>query len=104
MSKILIEYIRKPKIKNGLVVCNDPIGVVIATGPGIIGWSICNTKAGDKFNKSQGIDIALVRANSSWVMDDSSLDNYYHTVPMGYGIEEKLEKMIARSITYFKEK
>ena len=37
-------------------------GVIVATGPGQIGWSKCAIKDGDKFDLNYGIQFALARA------------------------------------------
>lgn len=60
MKNTLIEYVRvdrgpqKGQLK----------GVVVSTGPGKIGWSCVNTKAGDTFDKKRGLEIALARTES----------------------------------------
>ena len=41
---------------------NQPIGVVVPTGRNQIGYSVCNVKKGDKFNKLFGYDIAVGRS------------------------------------------
>lgn len=37
-------------------------GVIVATGPGQIGWSKCAIRKGDKFDLNYGIQYALTRA------------------------------------------
>jgi len=37
-------------------------GCVVAIGAGVVGWSLCNFKAGDKFNKEDALKNAIGRA------------------------------------------
>ncbi len=56
----LIHFVR---IKSGSRK-GQKIGVVIATGCNRVGWSRCNTKAGDKFDKTEALRRARERANT----------------------------------------
>jgi hypothetical protein len=53
-TKSIHQYV---KDKNG-----NLIGCVAATGRYHIGWSKCNTKSGDTFDKKRALQIALNRA------------------------------------------
>lgn len=78
---------------------NQPVGVVAAVvNPAepkhvFIGWSRCNRSAGDKFDKSRGLQIALDRAlvrGGNTVVPDS--------------LAERVEHMKRRAQKYFKDR
>lgn len=81
---MIYEYVRD---RNG-----HPLGVVCALGKKDIGWSLCNRRMGDKFNKELGLKIAQGRAITSYVKDKK--------VPQT--ITPILEKMKERAKRYFK--
>ena len=105
---MLIKYIRtpkcyKPKMKvtlNGMrhayleEVGGAPIGVIVSTDRGNVGWSLCNSK--DKFDKKLGKMIAINRADAYGFDKDSLLSN----VPNS--IFTEVIKMYDRSTRYFK--
>lgn len=83
-------------------------GVLVAIGPGIIGWSLCNVKPGwtngiyhegDKFDKAKGIDLALRRAKIAQSLDLFGKTSFYQKVP--FTLQEEFDKMIDRSFSYF---
>lgn len=84
-------------------------GVVVAIGPGIVGWSLCHVKAGwgrdgrwheaDKFNKAKGLDLALQRAKISATLDLVGKTSFYQKVP--FSIQKEFDKMVERSFHYF---
>ena len=94
MSKeLLIEYIRDSK--------KNPIGVVVANGASKIGWSLCNIKSGDKFNKEIALTIAIARANTIKLLDSDNRIKYYeNNIPRS--ILNNIFKMVIRSNKYFK--
>ena len=105
---MLIKYIRtpkcyKPKMEvtlNGMrhayleETGGDPIGVIVSTERGKVGWSLCNSK--DKFDKKLGKMIAINRADAYGFDKDSLLSN----VPNS--IFTEVIKMYDRSTRYFK--
>lgn len=108
-EKILISYVRSCKDeldKDGKVIKRGyPIGVVVSTGSGVVGWSLCNTRDGDVFNKQRGIDLAKARCllikDMKKVVGFDLPDFYLKNVPRTV-IEEHGEMMI-RSFAYFKD-
>ena len=61
MQKVILEYVGARGGSKG-----QRVGVMVATvvdGDIRIGWAKANLKAGDRFDKQKGIDIALDRAN-----------------------------------------
>lgn len=93
---MLIKYVRKPSkviMQPGTkwvkqVEKGDPIGVIIAVGPGEVSWSLC--KKGDKFNKELAKIIAVNRLAKGTNKD----------VPTS--IKKEFTEMQKRSIKYFK--
>lgn len=75
-----------------------PVGVLAAqpsmadANEVIIGWSKCNTSAGDRFDKKRGVEIAYERsaARSTQHIPDSMLDQY--------------NQFVSRSRRYFRDK
>jgi hypothetical protein len=55
-GQILIKFIKKNR--------GQLVGVVVASGPKQIGWSVCNKadRPGGRFNKQKAIEIALGRS------------------------------------------
>lgn len=94
MRKGFYEYYRKDD--------GNLKGVVVATGKGILGWSMCNPK--DIFNKEKGLDIAYRRAEKAERLDASNpikLLAFYDRVPRT--LSDLFEKIYDRSIKYFKD-
>lgn len=125
-KKVLVSYYRKPDKYGAKLITyqsvdtdGSPItvpqailtyekgekkGVLVAIGPGIIGWSLCNTGAGcywklDVFDKELGLHIALSRAEAVSKMSAVERTEYYDTVPSS--IQEKFAEMVDRSYKYF---
>ena len=76
----------------------------MAIGPGIIGWSLCNTGSGyywekDVFDKELGLHIALSRAEAVSKMPVNERIEYYENVPSS--MQEKFAEMVDRSYKYF---
>lgn len=82
MSSYIHTYVRNRK--------NELIGCVAAVNHNMVGWSLCNTGAGDTFDKQMALEIAIGRAMSGF---NAAIP---HTVVKEY------EKMIDRSKKYFK--
>ena len=79
-------------------------GVLVAIGPGIIGWSLCNTGSEyywekDVFDKELGLHIALSRAEAVSKMPVNERIEYYENVPSS--MQEKFAEMVDRSYKYF---
>ena len=87
----LIEYVRNKK--------RTPIGVVVAKLvpqkdflPCIgIGWSMANKKAGDKFDREVGLDLARARCE------------YPSKKQIPYSVAKVMNRMNERSKKYFKD-
>lgn len=75
-----------------------PVGVLAAapsrTNPKevIIGWSRCNSGAGDRFNKSEGVRIAYERSLSQSTRD----------IP--YSMEDAYQAFVDRATRYYKDR
>jgi hypothetical protein len=69
-------------------------GVMYATSRKNIGWSFCNSKKGDKFDKELGIEIASGRAKKRNAYRDAAIPNF---------AKSALKKMKNRAKKYFKE-
>lgn len=82
MSMYIHSYVRNRK--------NELVGCVAAIAHNTVGWSLCNTAAGDIFDKQMALEIAIGRAMNGFNTDIP------HTVVKEY------EKMIDRSKKYFK--
>ena len=98
-----------------------PKGLVVAIGPGIVGWSMCNDSEkiitiedpedkdsviieslkGDSFNKELGIHIALNRANYAATIGAAQREIYYENVPQT--LRKLFNKMMEKSYTKFSE-
>ena len=113
-QKILIEYLYKTdKLVAKLVshkfdgiraevhkVKGEPYGVVVAIGPSIMGWSLCNKL--DKFDKSKALELAINRAKLISYVDSFDLENLY-TNEVPFTLSDLILKMNDRSIKYFKD-
>ena len=74
----------------------QPRGMVIATvidNEIRFGWSYTNTKAGDRFNKTRAIQIALGRAEVGMGM----------TVKIPHAVNKVYARMTPRAFSYFKD-
>ena len=87
---VLIEYKRKGFKRVS--------GIMVAIGPGIIGWSLCRYP--DVFNKQKGFEIALGRAKRAAELALEDGGSYYEKIP--FSMIDLAEKMRDRSIKYFK--
>ena len=74
-------------------------GVIVSTGPGIIGWSLCDKK--DTFDKAAGLNIALTRAKIAARLSLRDRESFYLKVPVT--LLDEAEAMMDRSELYFKE-
>lgn len=100
---MLVQYLR-------CSVTKEPYGVIVAVSPDQIGWSLCNRKSGDKFNKIRGREIALQRATKgtkrvpAWqreVFYDAATDDY--KVAKINVVEIGINAMKLRACRYFQE-
>lgn len=110
-NKVILEYYRDSK--------GNPQGVVVAIGPGILGWSLCSKL--DVFTKKQAINIALNRAVKARNLSDvqkeyettdedgdiieytsSERGEFYLTVPDS--LIPTWNKITQRSYIYYKHK
>lgn len=86
-SNVLMQFVRDRK--------GNPRGVVVATvndqNEVTLGWSYTNIKAGDRFNKKRGIDIALGRVKTG---TDAQ-------VP--HNVQKVSDRMYRRALIYFKK-
>lgn len=89
-GKVLLQYKRDRK--------GQLKGVVLATGAGAIGWSLCNKK--DVFNKAKGISIALKRAEKMKTLSTIERLEYAESCP--YTLDEIAVAISDRSYHYFK--
>lgn len=98
-NKVLIHYIRKED-KWGTET-DEKVGVVVAfLGKDtklMMGWSRCNTKAGDKFNRAMALYKALTRA---WPVLDDGYDAYD---PVPWSMAYEFDELYRRSCRYFKQ-
>jgi len=99
---MLIKYVRD---KN-----RNLVGVVVAIGRDQIGWSKCNFKKGDRFNKDLGKQIAIARAKKYKYYDDQRYSYggvyilYFFDEHKGAKIVKKdFLEMVRRARFYFKE-
>ncbi|MGV8961887.1 MAG: hypothetical protein ACOH2V_00720 [Candidatus Saccharimonadaceae bacterium] len=89
-EKVLIQYKRNSK--------NQLTGVMISTGPGIVGWSLCSKR--DNFDKNHGLNIALRRVFKSAMLSTLEKKEYYSKCPAS--LQDLLTNMLNRSYLYFK--
>jgi hypothetical protein len=102
MNKIITQYIRKPVTsvtrKGTIITRNNRIGQLTATkvkGQIVIGYSLVNTSAGDRFDKSIARQRVLETLNSPKALLKS--DTVPHTV------RKALPVFIDRCNKYFKD-
>ena len=84
---MLVKYVRNKK--------NQRVGVVVAVSATQIGWSTCNFKMGDRFDKKRGREIAIGRA---WKEEYERVDIY--EVP--FSVRWDVVEMTLRAGSYFK--
>ena len=133
-SKVLVSYLREDdRLQSAIdytkpggpqavleVVKGERIGVVVALGAGIFGWSLCNKKeqlipiidvdgsvtfvrtAGDTFDKAVGLDKALQRAKIAQSLDAEARFSFYKKVP--YTLSNLFEEMTERAEIYYANK
>lgn len=110
-NKVLVEYQREkdkmvPLIENTIlgprayidIVRGKRVGVVVAIGDGVLGWSLCNSK--DEFDKEKGLSIALHRAHYAGSLSIRGREEIYQKVPDS--LIELFKKVNERSSRYFK--
>lgn len=73
-------------------------GVLVATGPGIIGWSLCSNKE-PHFKKDIGLAIALSRAITVSKLTLFEREDFYSKVP--FTLQYEFDAMMERSFSYF---
>lgn len=73
------------------------IGIVVAIGPGIIGWSKCMSI--DTYDNKLGLHIALKRAMKALTLTYSERIEFIDSAPLS--IQEDITKMLERSYKYF---
>jgi len=72
-------------------------GVMVAIGPDVIGWSLCDPR--DDFDRAKGITIALGRALTARNLSFRQRQLFYNKVP--HSQRFLLEKMKRRSERFF---
>lgn len=88
---VLVEYKRDYR--------RFPKGVVVAIGPGMVGWALRNKK--DKFDKKLGLNIALKRAlKMKGLNEEESVQYVLDHLPRS--LEDMFDEMVERSYLYFK--
>jgi hypothetical protein len=65
-------------------------GVIVATDRHNIGWSLCNLKQGDKFDRRTGLDLAVRRAASDMLE------------PIPSSVKNPFKRMKKRAKRYYK--
>ena len=111
-NKVLIEYLYDTKLvpyieynklggpRADIRTIKTAIGVVVAIGPSIMGWSLCDKK--DTFNKAKALELALLRADVVACIPEEALEDFYlHAVPFSLG--DLLLRVNERSLKYFKQ-
>jgi hypothetical protein len=91
MHKTLIKYVRDRK--------RQPVGVITAfveNGDICYGWSLLNRKAGDRWNRDIGLNLALARAVP---LPEIALKALNHEVPQS--VSKDLTSMVYRAKSYF---
>lgn len=68
-------------------------GVIVATGNGKVGWSLCNFDEGDVYNEEKALNIAAGRSFAVMGLE----------VPKYYPLYKDYLEMVNRSQRYFKE-
>lgn len=112
-SRVLVSYYKRP---NKLVakvtypklsdfasarlelIKGEKKGVLVAIGPGIIGWSLCNNKE-PQFRKDIGLAIALSRAEAVSKLTLFEREDFYSKVP--FTLQYAFDEMMERSFLYF---
>lgn len=83
-------------------------GVLVAIGPGIVGWSMCKEPTryfsdlyddGDKFDKAIGMHIAFSRAIKAKELSTYDREMLYDNVPTT--LQPAFAEMVDRSFKYF---
>lgn len=103
-NKVLIQYIYDVKFGEQCDCCfhrkhtSKKIGVVVAVGPGIIGWSLCHKD--DVFNKDIALHIALTRANELSALSYEDRFEILNNIPKK--ALNILDNMLMRSFAYYK--
>jgi hypothetical protein len=83
---MICKYVRDDK--------GNRCGVVVAIGPGCVGWSLCHTNK-DRFSREIGKRIAAGRAESG---TEAKIPN----TPAGCKIPELFDELNNRSYRYYK--
>lgn len=89
---MIVQYIRDEK--------RNPFGVVVATSPNNIGYSICNPK--DHFTKKKAKAVALTRAQSMSLQETIRFATEHIPASRYEPFEFVWEKMKTRAVNYFK--
>lgn len=97
---MIVEYVRKGGIKKKSKVSKKRLGgrrigvlVAVPNEDSVgIGWSLCNSKAGDKFDPMFGLNIAIARATTR------------STSPIARSMVKKARKFVQRAVSYYKDK
>lgn len=90
-NNVLIEYKRNSK--------QQLRGVVVAIGPDLIGWSLCDKY--DVFDKTFGVNAAILRALACASLDKHGQRKYYKECPNS--LEDIFKSIKDRSLLYFKD-
>ena len=133
-SKVLVSYLKEDdRLQSAIdyrceggpkaileVVKGERLGVVVALGAGVFGWSLCNKKEqlvsvidvsgevtvitvpGDTFDKAIGLDKALQRAKIAQSLDAEARFSFYKKVP--YTLSNLFEEMTERAEIYYANK
>lgn len=91
MSKVLIKYVRDRK--------KNPVGVVTAfvhNDDIHYGWSLVNRKAGDRWNREYGLNLAVSRGEP---LTQIALDALGNKIPQS--VSKELTNMVYRAKSYF---
>jgi hypothetical protein len=95
MKNVIYQFVKNRK--------GHHVGCVAAIGRYEVGYSLCNTKAGDKFNKVTALNMALNRANNSPVCTVTDIDYPIGGVTVPHSVRPTLRKFISnRVLRYFK--
>ena len=101
MNKIITQYIRRPQTqvtsRGTIITRNNKVGMLTATkvnGQVVIGYSLVNTRAGDRFDKAIGRQRVLETMDSPKALLKSE------TVP--HTVKKNLPEFIERCKKYFK--
>ena len=96
MKNTLIEYVRNNE--------KQPVGVIVALSKDKIGFSFLNTNSSDKWNKQNGMNKAIIRAeNIEGDVIDHINRRYKHLSDSHRNrMIEYIQKMKVRAEKYFK--